>query len=240
VSYLAYSGSIILPDYWTQTAAALTITAFGILYWGFRPQINRFFKEKRDFRGSKIETAPTTIEEIQKSTPPLDITKLPIDNSLLNDIYKEARSKAIDIYQDAQLSSFSIIAFPFSRMVSRYTVFLTFYSKWANKTCEFILFENSQEVEHSPPDKRAKFGYERGVFTTLPWIENPQWKQFIEKAYRKIEPLTPVKSSRYNLQARPPPNMYWYLNFEDGFSGAEYPFHWNGKKIDENSVKRLD
>jgi hypothetical protein len=56
VGYLAYSGIIILSDFWTGVAVVLVATALGVLYWGFRPQIGRLFKEKRSGDESEAET----------------------------------------------------------------------------------------------------------------------------------------------------------------------------------------
>ena len=52
-----------------------------------------------------------------------DIIKLRIGDSFLDQLYEEARSKAVNIYNDAMLSSFSIQANPFGEIVSVYIYF---------------------------------------------------------------------------------------------------------------------
>lgn len=243
VAYLFYSGSIVLPDYWTQLAVVLTATALGILYWGFRPRINRFFKENRDSRTNKAETAPATQGEKQKPSTPLgkaQITGLNIDSDLLDDVYEQAQRKAIDIYHDAQLSGFIVQFILFEDNARTVNIWLDFYSKWANKKCEFVCDVSDRRVKHSLPDKRPMVISDMEVFTTLPWKENPQWVQFIERAYAKIGPLTPVRGTKYHLSAHQNSSrgVYWTITFEDGFTGAELVFDWNGKGFDENSIKQ--
>jgi len=240
VGYLAYSGRIALLDYWTGLAVALTGIALGILYWGFKPQIDRFFNEKRKIHEGKAETGLSRKDETQKSALLPDnaqITQLNIDESLLDQIYEQARHKATDIYHDAQLSRFSIQAFPFHKVGAKVTIYLNFYSKWADKICTFRYSDVFPKVEHSPPDRRPKFDSDREVFTTLPWKESPQWMQFLNRAYAKIGPLASSLGTCYHLFANPP--THWHLDFEDGFSGNEYAFEWNGRGLDESSVKQL-
>jgi len=239
VAYLAYSGGIILPDYWTQLAVVVTAIALGILYWGFRPRINRLVKERANPQESKAEAVVATEGEKQKSALLPDsthITKLSIDESLLDEIYEQAQRKAISIYHDTQLSEFTIQVFPF--MDIKVSIYLEFYSKWANKTCMFTYSDSSPQVKHSPPDKRPKFGSDR-LFTALPWKESPQWAQFLEMAYAKIGPFATALGTHYHLYASPNRNTHWHLSFNDEFSGTEYNFEWNGKGLDENSIKQL-
>ena len=239
VAILAYSGNVVLPDYWTGLAVALTAAALAILYWGFRPQINRLLNEKKDSRANKAETIPAAQGETQKIAASLgkaQITKLSINNNLLDDVYEQAQRKAIEIYHDAQLSGFMIQVLFFDN--PRVNIYLDFYSKWGNKTCVFRYDPSDRRVEHSPPDKHPVFGSQKEAFTTLPWKESPQWMQFIERVYAKIGPLTPVKGTHYYLSAFPTPAMGWVIRFEDGFTGAEYAFKWNGKGFDEKSISQ--
>jgi len=239
--YLVSSGSIALPDYWTQLAVVLTATALGILYWGFKPQIDRLFKEKGKFQKAKSETAPLRKEETQEASllpENVQITKLSIDDSLLDEIYEQARRKAIDIYHDAQLSFFAIQVYPFTG--PSVNIYLDFYSKWADKKCTLrARSDASWHVEHSPPDKHPKYDSGRQVFTTLPWKESPQWMEFLNRAYAKIGPFAPAIGTSYHLFAYPTQNKHWSLGFSDGFSGKEYSFEWDGKGLDENSIKQL-
>jgi hypothetical protein len=240
VAYLAYSAGIILPDYWTQLAVVLTAIALGILYWGFRPRINRLVKERGNPQESKAETVVVTEGEKQKSALLPDIAhiaKLSINESLLDAIYEQAQRKATSIYHDTQLSLFSIQVYPF--MDKSVNIYLYFYSKWADKTCTFRYSNRLPQVEHSPPDTRPKSDSGREVFTTLPWKESPQWAQFLERAYAKIGPFATALGTNYHLFSYPTRNTYWCLLFHDGFSGTEYDFEWNGKGLDENSIKQL-
>jgi hypothetical protein len=47
VALLAYWSLVILVEYWTQLAVGLTLLSVGILYWGWKPEIDRWFAEKR-------------------------------------------------------------------------------------------------------------------------------------------------------------------------------------------------
>jgi hypothetical protein len=62
IGWLLGTGQANLFDFLTQLAVALAMTAVGLLYWGFRPEINRFFKERY---GAK----PELITERVKITP---------------------------------------------------------------------------------------------------------------------------------------------------------------------------
>jgi len=48
VGWLIYSGTAILTDFWTELAVGLTLLVFGILYWGFKPEIIRLVKGKKE------------------------------------------------------------------------------------------------------------------------------------------------------------------------------------------------
>lgn len=47
VALLAYWGLVALVEYWTQLAVGLTLLAVGVLYWGWKSEIDRWFAEKR-------------------------------------------------------------------------------------------------------------------------------------------------------------------------------------------------
>jgi hypothetical protein len=47
VALLAYWGLVTLVEYWTQLAVGLTLLSVGVLYWGWKPEIDRWFVEKR-------------------------------------------------------------------------------------------------------------------------------------------------------------------------------------------------
>jgi len=242
VVYLAYSGSIVLPDYWTQLAVALTATALAILYWGFKPRIGGFLKERRGTQRGEAETALPT--EIKKQRSPLlpditKITRLNINDRLLDQIYEEAHRRAINVYHDAQLSHFTIQVLPFQLSRPSVNIYLIFYSKWAGKVCEFAYHDSSGQLDHMPPDKRPIIDSYKRSFTTLPWKESPQWMEFLNRVYAKIGPLSSASQTCYHLSAEPNQKIRWAAHFEDGFSGNEYSFRWNGKGLDENSIEQF-
>lgn len=238
VAYLAYSGSITLTEYVTALAVGLTITALGVLYWGFKPRIEGFSKNQKHVQESRAETATSLKLEMQKTELLPDnthITKLNIDDELLDRIYDQARRTAIGLYHDAKLSDFTIQVIPYERPAS-VAIYLNFYSKWADKLCRFQYSDLISKLKHSLPDKSPESIFFRNVFDALPWKTSPQWTQFLDRAYTKIRPLPPVKGTCYHLSASPP--MGWDLTFDDGLSGKSYRFKWNGKGLDENSIKQ--
>jgi len=132
--------------------------------------------EKRETQIGKFETVPPIRRETREIVllpEGAQITKLRIDNDLLNQIYEQAHRQAIDRYDDARLSYFCIQVFPFREVGSKVTIYLYFYSKWADKKCTFRFSDESPQVNHAPPDRPAK-DYDRDVFTRLPWNESPQ------------------------------------------------------------------
>jgi len=240
LGYLAYSGSIVWTDYWTTLAVTLTAIALGILYWGFKPKIDRFFEERKETEKSRAETVPSLEIEKRKNELLLDntqITKLNVNDSLLDKIYEQAQRIAIDLYHDAQLSSFTIQVYPYEKTGPQVNIYMDFYSKWADKICGFQHRGSSEQLKHITPDKAPISNSERIVSATLLWKTCPQWMQFLDRAYIKIKPLTPNEKTSYHLRATSPTD--WYLNFEDGFSGKEHSFRWNGKGLDEKSVKQV-
>lgn len=47
VALLAHWSLVVLVEYWTQLAVGLTLLSVGVLYWGWKPEIDRWFAEKR-------------------------------------------------------------------------------------------------------------------------------------------------------------------------------------------------
>lgn len=240
VAYLAYSGGVVMPDYWTGLTVALTVVALSVLLWGFKPRIYQPFKEKRDSQIYAAETTPAEEDGTERPALPLnraEILKLGVTDALLDEVYNRAQKEAIAIYHDAQLSTFSFqVLFCVGHLAVN--IWLSFYAKWANKICKFVYDVNAQKFRHSGPDKRPFPAAVEVVFTTLPWKESPQWMEFIERAYAKIEPLTPVDNSGYQLFADPDTISSWYVNFHDGFSGAEHSFRWNGNGLDGSNIRQ--
>jgi len=239
VGYLVYSESIALSEYWTSLAVTLTAIALGILYWGFKPKIDRFFEKKRETPKGKVETAPSLEVKKRKSALLPDntqITKLNINDSLLDKIYEQAQRIAIDLYHDAQLSYFAIQVFPYDKHGASVNIYLDFYSKWTDKICGFQYSDLSEDLRHITPDKSPMVDFQRSVFAALPWKTSPQWMQFLNRTYAKIRPLPPAEGTCYHLSVST--STDWNLKFEDGFSGKEYKFKWNGRGLDENSIKQ--
>jgi len=191
----------------------------------------------------KAETAVSSERETQKeSLLPVSakITELNIDDKMLDQIHAEAHRKALNIYEDAQLSNFTIQVIPFDKSGRpRVNIYMEFYAKWADRTCRFQYSDIDHELKHSTPDKRPIVNYNREVFTTLPWKTHPNWRQFLRRAYDKIKPLPKDEKTCYHLSAHAYRGVYWTVVFEDGFTGNEYPIEWIGRGLDENSIKQI-
>jgi hypothetical protein len=67
VALLAYWSLVILVEYWTQLAVGLTLLAVGIIYWGWKPEVDQWFAEKGS---SKPDRRP------ESSLPPNLLSKL--------------------------------------------------------------------------------------------------------------------------------------------------------------------
>lgn len=136
VVWLILAGSVNLPMYWTEVAAGLTLIGIGVLYWGFKPDIVRWIKGKKETIKKEL---PLPISNNNKPTEKLskpydekqlqtgekvikkgillpdnnEIVKLNVANSFLDELYEKARSKATESNNDAKLSYFSIQVYPF-------------------------------------------------------------------------------------------------------------------------------
>ena len=260
ILFLAFSGSVVPQDFWTGISIALVTLTLGVLYWGFKPRIDKFFTKERDFQKDKTATPLLKEEEspknelIQTETEPSkekkisrrglladteDISKLDIENDFLDQIYGQAHNQAIHIYYDAQLSHFIIQVWPFAEVGANVNIYFDFHSKWVDKTCSFRYSDANPQVEHSLPDMPAKSDFDRRSFAKLPWKESPQWIHFLNRAYIKIKPLVPASKTRYHLSAGAYNSPSWRLTFDDGFTGNDFVFEWNGKGLDENSIKQV-
>jgi len=239
VIYLAYSGKIALLDYWTGLAIFLTSIAIGVLYWGFKPYIKRSF-EKTSIQDSKKESAPFVKMDEDKSElqPAKNRASFEhhIDDNLLDQIYEKAHQKTVDIYHDAKLSYWGVIIYPF-RTTSNTTILLDFYSKWADKKSSFHYNVSSRELKHMLPDRVVKMDFNRTIYKDLPWKKSPKWKDIIKKAYPKIGPFPADNRTYAHLWAVQEQELLWYLKFDDHFSGKTHSFHWDGRRLDEKSLK---
>lgn len=165
-----------------------------------------------------------------------DITRVDIDNALVDSLYEVTSQKATEIYNDAQLSGFAIQVFPFRSDVY---IYLDFYSKWANKKCSFQYSCNSKKIRHITPDEPQRFNRDKIVFKTLPWKKNPNWKQIIKKTYVRIGPLHPAEKTDYHLHAYPLEDIIWSISYKDGLTGNVYSFKWDGKGLNEKNILQL-
>jgi hypothetical protein len=170
----------------------------------------------------------------------VDITKLNISNEFLDEIYDKTNHQIIEKYFDAKLSDFSIIILPFTEKEPSVIIRFSFYSKWADKTCDFAFYSRSSQLKYQGPDESPILDTERCVFSVLPWKKSPNWSQFINLAYLKIRPLTPNSRSNYIIHAFSYQTEFakWSLTFRDGYNGERFYFLWNGKELSEDNIKR--
>jgi len=156
-----------------------------------------------------------------------EITKLSIDDSLLDKIYEQANRTAIDLYHDSKLCYFAIQVLPYETYGATVCIYLDFYSKWADKTCRFQYSDLSGNLEHRIPDKAPIVKSYVNAFDSLPWKMSSHWRQFLDRAYVKIRPLPAVEGTCYHLTCRrshATSSIDWSLKFDDGLSGKEYWF----------------
>lgn len=257
ILYVASSGSIVWPDYWTGLAVALTVAMLGVLYWGFKLQIKKTFTKTSSQKDKEITPIPeekisltsvpaqTKFSSSEKDERPkstllpdkADITKLNISNQLLDQIYEQSHSQATAIFYDAKFSHFVIQVYPFQEFGARVNIYLDFYSKSTDRICSFRYSDLEPQVEHATPDRYVTIDYDRIPFTSKPWKKNPKWLQFLKRAYAIIKPIPPALGTCYHLRAVSyAKEKPWSVHFEDGFSGKPYKFSWNGKGLDESSI----
>jgi hypothetical protein len=193
--------------------------------------------QETNFQEPCVKEKIQTDERINKSTLLPDtneITKLNVTNVLLDEIYEKAHSQATKTNGDVKLSRLSIGVFPFD-LSSKIYIYMTFYSKWINRTYEFKFDDRAKEIKHSLPDERAISYIDRAVFAKVPWQKNPQWRQFLELSYAKVRSLPVSEDATYTLDASAYAKMPWAVIFNDGF-GNPHIYRWNGKGLDESSI----
>jgi len=201
-------------------------------------------KSREEHRGA--ETVPLGMKETEGIVllpDASDIARLSMSNDFLDTKYEEARRQAIAKYDDAQLCRFTVQVFPFVQN-RKVNVYLDFYSKWADRLCQFRFSDTNPLTRHAPPDNRPIIDDDRVVFITLPWNKSPRWTQFISRVYQRIGALHPSDETHYQVSARPSKDVRrsWSIIFVDNFGGIvnNYQFSWTGAEIDDQNIDRRD
>ncbi len=194
-------------------------------------EINEILSEDNGLTFFEISTSSESI-----FLPDINnITKLNIDNKFLDKQYAEAYSRVKEIYEDAKLRRFSIFVYPFVIIdVRKISIYFNFYSEWANKECVFVFRDDIQKIEHIPPDKVIRFDYLKKELIELPWKKSPNWQKFLDKVYQRMIPLTPNQLSYYHLYSNY--DDTWGVDFNDGLTGLEKKFKWDGQNLDEQGI----
>jgi hypothetical protein len=184
-----------------------------------------------------VQISPTNVEKPRNTTNVEidDFASLNITDEHLTRLYTQARTQAIEKYPDAELSVFYLNVTPYRKIGSKILLSFDFHSKQCGRTCSFYCASRYSDVTYSPPDRVED---KDATFTGLPWKESPHWLQLLRYCYKNIGPLTAAEKTSYQLYVSPwaYDRVVWSLNFEDGLSGQEYHFDWNGKGIDEENI----
>lgn len=154
---------------------------------------------------------------------PNNVSKLNIDNDLLNELYGQAYSRAVSKYHDAKLSSLTILVYPYKD--DRVSIHFNFYSQWAGRQCTLMIGEIG-DMRESLPNKPTEG---EATFEELPWVRDPNWPQFLKKSCEKVGPLPPAPGSDCFLLAEAGGNFRWRVAFEDGVTGKVFWLRWDGK-----------
>lgn len=246
VLVLASFGYLNVIDYWTAVGAGLTISGLGVLYWGLKTRISVIVKNPSR---KALEINQLTVEKkTEKYSVASDrkiillpdvneIMKLTISESFIDGLFEQARTQAVKIHQDTELSSFSIQVFPYSKTGSLVTIYFDFYSKWADKIATFRVSEKCPEVTFSPPLKVNKKDHSVSVFDKLPWKESPHWLDFMGRVFEKRKPFHPSLGTNYQLSAYTWDEVFpWRLIVQDDFNGTNFTYKWDGKGLDDKSI----
>jgi len=153
---------------------------------------------------------------------PNNISKLNVDNDLLNELYGQAYSRAVSKYHDAKLSGFAILVDPYSD--DRVSIHFDFHSQWAGRECTFMIGEIGDMQESLPNEPVER----EATFDELPWIQEPNWLQFLKKSCERAGPLSPARWSGYILSADAGRDPQWWIYFSDGVTGKKSRFDWDG------------
>lgn len=210
-----------------------------------RQQIERDF-DKREEHGSPPTPAVPKSGKTESQKIPLlpdetKIANLNITAEFLIQFYNQAFELARATFEDALPNYFCVQVFPF-QTTSAVNIYLDFYSKWADRICSFSFYEILQKVRHEFPDKLAKKDNERIVSTTLPWEYSPDWLKFLKKVIAKIGALSKHPRTMYHLRAyaKAPDKWTWDFSLDDCFTDTTHQYLWDGKKVDDNNIKKLN
>lgn len=205
-------------------AVVLALVAVRASRW--KRKYERVSTSLEEIKGRVEEQKEVRIRKRVLLPDPDYIWRLNIDNTLLTELYGQAQGRAITKFHDAKLRDVAILVFPYEKDEDRVSVHFGFYSQWADRGCTYIVSE-MRDMRESRPDKLEK--WERVTFDELPWLKDPNWPQFLKKSCEKVEPLSPADWTNYQICAmawRKPP---WSVTFEDGLTGKESNFSWDGK-----------
>jgi hypothetical protein len=153
---------------------------------------------------------------------PNNISRLNVDNDLLNELYGQAYGGAVSKYHDAKLSGFAILVYPYSD--DRVSIHFEFHSQWAGRKCTFMIGEIGDMKESLPNEPVER----EATFDELPWIQNPNWPQFLKKSCEKVGPLPSAPQTNYILSADAYRERQWRLLSKDGVTGKMSDFDWDG------------
>lgn len=185
----------------------------------------------------KYKDATSRIEEMQRETEKpferkrvllpdsTNISRLNIDNALLNELYGQASGHAVNKYHDAKLNALVILVHPYNPTLG-VSIMFYFYSEWANRVCRFHISE-TQDMHELLPGYPAG-GSDKATFDELPWLRDQNWPHFLKKSCERVGPLSPNPWTDYMLSAYAFRALHWGITFEDGVTGKRSRFEWDG------------
>lgn len=202
--------------------AVLVIALTLVAIWSTR------LKRKYEAIANRLEKLGKAAERQIVLLPDPDyIWKLNIGNDLLTQLYGEAHGLAMTDFQDAKLSRLSILVYPYQEN-DRASIIFSFYSKWADRECACLVSE-ARNMRKTVPSYPATNELSRVIFDEPPWLRFPNWSQFVRKACEKAGPLSPAYWTGYHVSVMAFRKIPWDISFEDGVTGREVVFSWDGK-----------
>ena len=117
-------------------------------------------------------------------------------------------------------------------------IYFDFYSKWSNKKISFQYSTFDSKLTHCTPNKSATFEFEKETFNKLPWKTSPDFLEAWDKVYHKIIPLNFAENTSSQIW-KDASDKNWRIFFEDGLTGNEESFKWDGKGLTEINFKKI-